>query len=199
MDILLVTKNIGKLNEFKRLLHKYNVHFLTLKDLDINDDIVEDGNSFIGNAYIKAKTISVKYNYITLADDSGLCVDSLGGAPGIYSARYAEEHNDKANNNKLLEELKNKEDRSAHFTCALCLYYPNGKYITLEDYAYGTILKSPRGYDGFGYDPLFYSTEGKKTFAEMEGYEKDLYSHRANAIRKLGELVDENFNIKWFS
>lgn len=196
MDILLVTKNLGKLNEFKRLLHNYNVNFLTLKDLNITDDIVEDGNSFIENAYIKAKTISVKYNYVTLADDSGLCVDALGGAPGIFSARYAKEHDDKANNKKLLKELENKTNRSAHFTCALCLYYPSGKYLTLEDYAYGTILKSPRGYDGFGYDPLFYSNVGNKTFAEIEGYEKDLYSHRAKAIRKLGELVDENFNIK---
>ena len=199
MDIVIVTKNDGKLKEFKRLLKNYKVNFLSLKDLNINDEIIEDGKSFKENALIKAKAISKKYNVVTLADDSGLCVDELGGAPGIYSARYASDHNTLSNNEYLLKQMTGIKNRSAHFTCALCLYFPNDKYLIVEENSYGEITYEPRGDNGFGYDPYFYVKDLNKTYAEMSGMEKDLYSHRALAIRKLGELVDENFNIKWFT
>ena len=127
MEIVIVTKNNGKLNEFKRLLKDYNVTFKSLSDLNINDDVVEDGKTFEENAMIKARTISKKYNVVTLADDSGLCVDALNGEPGIYSARYASDHNASDNNAYLLKKMENINDRKAHFSCALCLYFPDDR------------------------------------------------------------------------
>lgn len=195
-DIVICTKNKGKIREFERLLKNYNVKFHTMSEMNIDDDVVEDGESFMENALIKAKTISKKYNVIALADDSGLCVDALNGAPGIYSARYAGDHDQLSNNELLLKNMEGVTDRGAHFTCALCLYFPNDEYLLFEKKSYGVITQSQIGDNGFGYDAFFYVPELKKTYAMMSGKEKDLHSHRAKAIRRLSELVDEDFNIK---
>lgn len=196
MDIVICSKNNGKIKEFERLLKNYKIKFYSLSDLKIDDDIIEDGKTFMENALIKAKTISKKYNVVALADDSGLCVDALNGAPGIYSARYAGDHKQLDNNQLLMKNMEGIKNRNAHFTCALCLYFPNDKYLLFEEYSYGEIAYEKMGDNGFGYDPYFYVPELKKTYAMMSGEEKDLYSHRAKAIKKLGLLVDEDFNIK---
>lgn len=196
MDIVICSKNNGKIKEFERLLKNYKVKFYSMSDLKIDDDVIEDGKTFMENALIKAKTISKKYNVVALSDDSGLCVDALNGAPGIYSARYAGNHNQLDNNQLLMKNMEGIKNRNAHFTCALCLYFPNDKYLLFEEYSYGEIAYEKMGDNGFGYDPYFYVPELKKTYAMMSAGEKDLYSHRAKAIKKLGLLVDEDFNIK---
>ena len=196
MDIVICSKNNGKIKEFERLLKNYKVKFYSMSDLKIDDDVIEDGKTFMENALIKAKTISKKYNVVALSDDSGLCVDALNGAPGIYSARYAGDHKQLDNNQLLMKNMEGIKNRNAHFTCALCLYFPNDKYLLFEEYSYGEIAYEKMGDNGFGYDPYFYVPELKKTYAMMSGEEKDLYSHRAKAIKKLGLLVDEDFNIK---
>ena len=196
MDIVICSKNNGKIKEFERLLKNYKVKFYSMSDLKIDDDVIEDGKTFMENALIKAKTISKKYNVVALSDDSGLCVDALNGAPGIYSARYAGDHKQLDNNQLLMKNMEGIKNRNAHFTCALCLYFPNDKYLLFEEYSYGEIAYEKMGDNGFGYDPYFYVPELKKTYAMMSAEEKDLYSHRAKAIKKLGLLVDEDFNIK---
>ena len=122
----------------------------------------------------------------SLADDSGICVDALGGAPGVYSARFSGEHgNDKANNDLLLEKLSGSEVRGAHYTAAIALVYPDGKEVTAEGYMYGEIIDTPRGERGFGYDPLFVPTGESRTVAEMTDGEKNAISHRAKALMAL--------------
>ena len=192
--IVIATNNQNKIKEFNDILKNKNIKFLSLKDINYNEEIIEDGNTFKENALIKAKKVALDTGYITLSDDSGLCVDALGGAPGIFSARYSGEGS--LENNKLL--LKNMDgitNRRAKFVCAICLYYPDGKYIFSVGEVNGLIAETLSGDNGFGYDPLFYLPEYNKTMAEINSSIKNKISHRANAIRKLGELVDEDFNI----
>jgi XTP/dITP diphosphohydrolase len=145
------------------------------------------------NALKKAREISEITGCAALADDSGLCVDALGGAPGIFSARYAGEERaeirDSANNTLLLKNLEGSADRSAHFTCAIALVYPDGRQVLAEGYMNGEILTSPRGESGFGYDPLFRPTGESRSVAEMSDKEKNSISHRANALKKLLEKI----------
>lgn len=161
-----------------------------MKDVGIFDDIVEDGLTFEENAMIKARAVA-KYGYIGVADDSGLSVDALGGAPGIYSARYAGEHgNDKKNNLKLLDDMKDIEERGGAFVCAIACAFPSDSQK--EDFCVrgecrGVILHSEKGEGGFGYDPLFYVEEYKKTFGELQPEEKNQISHRAVATKKFAE------------
>lgn len=185
MKILLATNNQGKLRELKALLpQEYEI--LTMKDCGIDVDVVEDGDTFEDNALIKAKTISQLSGMVTIADDSGLEVTALGGAPGIYSARYSGSHgNDNANNELLLKNMQGISDRSANFTSAVVLYYPSGEYMTFVGKVYGRILEDSCGDGGFGYDPLFYSTELNKSFGTATAEEKNRVSHRAKALAKL--------------
>ena len=194
MKIVVASHNKKKIKELNALLDKYieGVELLSLDDVGIFDEIVEDGDSFEANAYIKARA-AAKAGYIGVGDDSGLCVDALGGAPGIYSARYAGEHgDDEANNELLLKNLADKQDRSAEFVCALACVFPNGSEN--EDFcvigkARGEMLKTRHGEGGFGYDPLFYYTPLEKTFAELSAEQKNEISHRAEAVRLLGERL----------
>lgn len=186
--IVLATNNKHKLKEFREILSNYEV--LSLNDIDFHEDIIEDGNSFVENAFIKTDSVS-KFlkdkglNYTIIADDSGLCVDSLDGKPGIYSARYAGDgHNDQANRDKLLKELSGK-DRSAYFICVIAVLYPNGVKKSFEGRVDGYITEEEIGDKSFGYDCIFYSNELNKTFGEANDLEKNNVSHRGRAIEKM--------------
>ena len=196
MKAVLASRNKHKITELETLIRKYIPDFelLSLSDVGLNDEIVEDGDSFRANALIKA-SYAARSGYIGIGDDSGLCVDALGGAPGIYSARYAgEDGNDTKNNEKILRELDGVSDRRARFVCTIGCVFPNGdEPITVSGYAEGEMLTEARGEGGFGYDPLFYSTEGKKTFSEMTAEEKNAVSHRGKAVEKFAAVLAEKY------
>ena len=186
--IVIASNNKHKIKEFRDIIKNYEI--LSLEDIGYHDEIEENGKTFRENALIKAKTIQEflkekKLDYIVLADDSGLCVDSLGGEPGIYSARYSGVYGDsQANRDKLLEKLKDK-DRSAYFVCTIIVYYPDDTYKTFVGKTYGEITKEELGNKDFGYDCIFYSNDLNKTFGEATEEEKNSVSHRGRAIYEL--------------
>ena len=189
--MVLASRNRGKLKELHRLLSAYlgeGVELLSLDDVGLFADVEENGSTFAENALIKARA-AAKSGYVALADDSGLCVEALDGAPGVFSARYAGEHgNDAANNALLLENLKNKTNRRAAFVCAFACVFPDGREpIVAEGRTEGEILTAPRGEGGFGYDPLFYYAPFGKTFAELDGEKKNSISHRGAAVAAFAE------------
>lgn len=189
--LILASNNKHKIKEFNEVLTDYEI--LSLNDIGFTEDIVEDGNSFSENALIKCKAVSEycknnNYDYLIISDDSGLCCEALEGAPGIHSARYAGNHNDQANRDKLRKELKDK-DRSAYFVCFICLYKNDEDYKFFEGRSYGKIIDEERGSTEFGYDSIFYSTELNKTFGEATSEEKNSVSHRGRAIEKLKEVL----------
>lgn len=182
--ILLATGNAHKAKELAALFEGHDVEVLTLRDVGFTGEIVEDGKTFEENAEIKARA-AAELGYIGVGDDSGLCVDFLSGAPGIYSARYAGENcDDTKNNEKLLCELAGvpEEKRTAKFVCVICGVFPDGRKIVSRGECFGRILSSYAGDGGFGYDPLFYCTEKGKSYAEMTEDEKNSVSHRAKAM-----------------
>ena len=186
VKIVFASGNKHKIEEFSSILKTYipEIDIVSMKDVGIFDDIVEDGLTFEENAMIKAKAVA-KYGYIGVADDSGLTVEALGGAPGIYSARYAGEHgNDKKNNHKLIEDMMGVENRSGAFVCTIACAFPNGSSYNdfcVRGECKGSILFEERGNGGFGYDPLFFVDECGKTYAELLPEEKNKISHRAVA------------------
>ena len=184
------SRNKKKIAELQTLLGEYieGIEILSLDDVGIYGEIEENGNSFVENALIKART-AAKSGYIGVGDDSGLEVSALGGAPGIYSARYAGEHGDDAANNELLlKNLDGVSDRSARFVCALACVFPNKEDdICVMGEAKGEILSAYKGKGGFGYDPLFYFAPLEKTFGELTPEEKNKISHRSDAIKKLAD------------
>lgn len=185
--IILASNNEHKLKEFREILKQYNV--LSLKDIGFTEDIDETGTTFEENSMIKVNAIvdflkTKNLNYIVIADDSGLSVDSLGGAPGVNSARYAGNHNDKANRDKLLKELEGKE-RKANFTCAISVCFKNGVRKLYVGKTYGEIATEERGKTDFGYDCIFYSSDLHKTFGEASEEEKNAISHRGRAIQEM--------------
>ena len=185
MKIVLASRNAHKIAELQTLLSKYieGIEIISLDDVGIFDDIEENGTTFEENALIKARAVS-KEGYISVADDSGLCVNALDGAPGIYSARYAgEPKSDDRNNALLLKNLADKSDRSAYFVSAIACVLPSGEEFTVRGIAEGVMLTEKKGQGGFGYDPLFFFPPLNKTFAELTTEEKNTVSHRGNAIR----------------
>ena len=195
MKIVLASRNKKKIGELQTLLAKYlsEIEVLSLDDIGFEGDIVEDGEGFYDNAYIKASTVA-RLGYIGVGDDSGLCVDALDGAPGVYSARYAGEHGDDAANNALLlENLADKEDRSAQFVCAIACVFPEdvSRAHIFRGTVEGKIIDEYRGEGGFGYDPLFYYEPFGKTLAEMSAEEKNSISHRGKAIELFAEFMKE--------
>jgi XTP/dITP diphosphohydrolase len=183
-QIVLATRNQGKVNELMALAQDFNldIQFLSLTDVGFNKSIDETGESLSENARIKAWEVAKEVNLPVLADDSGLFVEHLKGAPGVYSARYSgESATDNMNNEKLLSVLKGVENRNAFFSTVLCLV-SNKKEVLFEGVLNGTITNEPLGTDGFGYDTIFIPSEGIKTFAEMNQQEKNGYSHRKNAF-----------------
>ena len=193
--IIIATNNKNKVREIKSIFKNPNIEFKTLSEMGYDKDIIEDGLSFKENAIIKAKAVSKEYNMIAISDDSGLEIEALNWEPGIYSARWAGTHNDDDNNRLLVEKLKNIENRTARYTCAICVYYPNDEVLTVEDYCYGRIIDEPKGENGFGYDPYFFIDEFNATFAEVSLEKKNTISHRAKALRALKELLNEDFSI----
>lgn len=190
MKLAIATNNAHKLQEIRAILSGQFDELLSLKDLGIDVDVEETGTTLEENALLKARTIQAICNIPTLADDTGLMVDALGGAPGVYSARYAgEEHNDASNRALLLKNLQNEQNRNAHFATVIAIVYPNGDFITSKGRVEGEILREERGNEGFGYDSLFYSYELKKTFAEASQEEKNSVSHRGRALRAMLEKL----------
>ncbi len=192
--VIIASGNQGKLKEFQTLMSGLNVEVKSLKDYPHIGDIEENGQSFAENAYIKAKAVSEVTGCLCIADDSGLEVDALGGAPGIYSARYAgEQKDDAANNQKLLEALKDvpDEERGAQFHCAIVAIDKDGKRYDAEGIVRGRILRAARGDNGFGYDPLFYVEEFGKTTAELSMEEKNKISHRGQAVRDIVAILEK--------
>mgnify|MGYP002768408488 FL=1 len=192
--VIIASTNQGKLKEFKELMKGLSVEVKSLKDFPEIGDIEENGASFAENAYIKAKAVFDATGCLSIADDSGLEVDALDGAPGIYSARYAgEEKNDTANNEKLLSEMNvvSDENRGAQFHCAIVAIDQNGTRYDAEGIVRGHILRAPQGENGFGYDPLFYIEEFGRTTAELSMDEKNKISHRGKAVRQIVEILKE--------
>ena len=192
-EIIIATKNKGKAKEFEQLFGPKGIQVRTLLDFPALDDVEETGATFAENAALKAETISREIGKMVIADDSGLVVDALGGSPGIFSARYAgEAKSDDANIDKVLEELADipVEERTARFCCALAVAIPNRKTETFFGTCEGVILRERRGTNGFGYDPIFFVKEKKKSMAELSSEEKNLISHRANAIKELEKYFE---------
>ncbi len=185
--IVLASGNAHKLKEFRELLPEYEI--VSCKELGFNGDIVEDGKTFYENALIKAKAVATELNLPALADDSGICVDALGGAPGIYSARYAGDGIDKHNVELLLKNMQGKTDRTAKFVCVLVYYLPSGEIISATGECKGKITDAPCGENGFGYDPIFYSDELNKPLGIATAEEKNSVSHRYKAIKALKEKL----------
>ena len=186
MKIVLATHNDGKVRELQELLAGSGLGVVSLAQYPRAPKVVEDGSTFRANALKKAREVADALGEIALADDSGLEVDYLNGAPGVISARFAgEEHNDAANNKKLLGLLAGvpQEKRSARFRCVVAIAVPGGGVETAEGTCRGFITTEPRGDCGFGYDPLFYVPEPGKTFAQLDPHEKNRLSHRGKALR----------------
>lgn len=181
-DILIATHNVHKKEEIQQILSDYNVKSLT--DYGIHDEIVEDGSSFSENAQIKAKYCFEKTGIPSIGDDSGLVVEALGGKPGIYSARYAGNHDFEQNIAKVLEEMEGISNRAAYFITVLCYYDEKGPQF-FEGRVYGTLLNENKGHKGFGYDPIFVPDGHSRTFAEMLPEEKNAISHRKKALEKM--------------
>lgn len=194
MEIVLATNNKHKVIELSRILKTIypNAEIKTLKEIGFFEEIVEDADTLKGNALIKAKTVSERYNVFTVSDDTGLMVDALDGGPGVYTARYAGENCTKEDNvNKMLYEMKNVpfDKRNAKFVCVICGYFPNGKTIYGEGFCEGYIAEESDNTDSFGYDCIFYSKELKKTFGVASSSEKDAVSHRARALIDFSEKL----------
>ena len=190
MQLIIASNNKDKIAEMKTILAPFFDNIVSLREAGIDHETVEDGTTFMENAVKKATEIAAISGCAAIADDSGICVDALGGAPGIYSARFSGKHGDnQANNMLLLEKMQGVTDRSAHYTCAIVLAYPDGKIVSAEDYFYGEIAQEERGSYGFGYDPLFYLPDYGCTSAEITPEEKNKISHRAKALRALVEKL----------
>ena len=198
MELILASRNKKKIREVEAILvnHFPDIRILSLDDVGYIGDIEENGETYEENALTKARTAVEAGNrqYPAIADDSGLSVDALNGAPGVYSARYAGGHGDDAANNALL--LKNladtpAEERTARFVCCIALVYPDGRELTVRGETEGLIIDEARGEGGFGYDPYFYYAPFGKTFSELSAEEKNAISHRGKAIAKVAEILKE--------
>ena len=189
-QLILATHNDHKAKEFRDILPQYSVQ--TLADLGHDDEIKETATTLEGNSFIKAETVFKRYGHVVISDDSGLEVDALNGAPGVYSARYAgDPRNDQRNTEKLLDELQGASNRKAQFRSVITLMNTENSF-QFEGIVKGTIAKSPRGEAGFGYDPVFIPEGVQQTFAELAANEKNKISHRANAIEKLLHFLNEH-------
>ena len=188
MNLVIATRNVHKLEEIHAIFGFQNIEVCSAFDFPHIPDVVEDGETLEANAKKKAVEIALATGCWALADDSGLEVDALGGAPGVYSARYAGEHCSYSDNNaKLLQELAGKSDRSARFRTVIALSDPGGSVQTVAGECPGVIIDEPRGTNGFGYDPLFVPDGYSETFAQLSSDVKNRISHRANALQKAHE------------
>ena len=183
MKFVLATQNQKKLREMSDILSGFGVEVVTPKSLGIDLEVEETGTTFAENAMLKAKAICEATGLPAIADDSGLCVDALAGAPGVYSARYGGEGLDDVGRYRLLlENLRGQTTRTAHFACAIACAFPNGDTLTAEGKVEGTIAYAPMGEGGFGYDPIFFYPPLRKTFGQLTAEEKHGISHRGKAL-----------------
>lgn len=192
-EILLASHNAHKIAEIKAITEHLNIKLISLSDLGDQDEVIEDGKTFFENAFKKASYFSKKYQLITIADDSGLCVDALGGNPGVYSARYSG-LGDIENNIKLLKALEGINDRNAHFISVIVYYESDQIYQVFEGQVEGIIHKKSIGNHGFGYDPIFYYPPLNQTFGQIEMHIKNQISHRAQAVQKFKDYLYEMAN-----
>lgn len=192
-ELVLATRNKGKIAEVQRLLNEHAplVRLRSIAEFDL-PDVEETGETFEANAILKASTIALQTGLPALADDSGISIDALDGAPGVYSARWAGSHGDDAANiAKVLEQLKDvpEEDRGAAFVCVIALALPNGKTLAVRGELRGVVRHLPVGEFGFGYDPIFQPAGYQITTAEMQPEEKDAISHRGIALREIAPKI----------
>ena len=184
MRFVLATHNPGKLREMGEILKDFGIEVVSPRDLGITVDVEETGTTFAENAMLKAKAICKEANLPAIADDSGLCVDAINGAPGVYSARYGGEGlDDKGRYMLLLSSLRGAPTRAAHFACAVACAFPNGDTLTAEGRCDGSIAYAPLGEGGFGYDPVFLLPGTGKTFGQLTQEEKSAVSHRGRALK----------------
>ena len=191
MRFVLATHNPGKLREMGEILKDFGFEVVSPKDLGITVDVEETGSTFAENAMLKAKAICKAADLPAIADDSGLCVDALNGAPGVYSARYGGEGlDDRGRYMLLLSSLRGAPTRAAHFACAVACAFPNGDTLTAEGRCDGSIAYAPLGEGGFGYDPVFLLPGTGKTFGQLTQEEKSAVSHRGRALREFSEKLE---------
>jgi XTP/dITP diphosphohydrolase len=188
--LVIASNNANKIREIKAILRGIFKDILSMREAGLDIDVEETGETFEENAVLKAKAVAKAAGCWALADDSGLCVDALGGAPGVHSARWSGK-GDEGNNDKLLEEMKNEPIRSARYMCVMALVNPNGFSMTAEGICEGAIGFMRKGKGGFGYDPLFFLPERHCTMAEISDEEKNAISHRGNALRALIAAMGE--------
>lgn len=186
MKVVAATGNRHKLKEFREIFPDWDI--VSEKEAGFSGEVEETGESFLENALLKARAVCRATGQPALADDSGIVVDVLGGAPGVHSARYSG-GDDADNRALLLKNMQNAANRDAHFTSAIALVFPDGREVTAEGSTFGTILREERGSSGFGYDCLFYSSDLKKSFGEATDEEKNSVSHRGRALAALREKL----------
>ena len=191
MKLVLASKNAHKLVEMKDILSQLGMEVVLESDVGVDVDVEETGATFEENAYLKAHAVMEASGLPAIADDSGLCVDALNGAPGVYSARYGGPGLDDAGRYKLLlENMRGQLDRRCKFVSAICCCFPNGDRVEARGECAGTLAYAPKGADGFGYDPVFFVPGLKKTFAELSPEEKNAISHRGNALKAFREKLE---------
>ena len=192
MKLVLASKNAHKLVEMKDILSQLGMEVVLESDVGVDVDVEETGATFEENAYLKAHAVMEASGLPAIADDSGLCVDALNGAPGVYSARYGGPGLDDAGRYKLLlENMRGQLDRRCKFVSAICCCFPNGDRVEARGECAGTLAYAPKGADGFGYDPIFFVPGLKKTFAELSPEEKNAISHLGNALKAFREKLEE--------
>jgi XTP/dITP diphosphohydrolase len=192
MTLVIATRNPGKTAEIRDMLADFPINVKNLEDFGPIPPVEEDGDTFDDNAYKKASFVSKVLGLPALADDSGLVVEALGGAPGVYSARYAGDNaTDEQRYTRLLVEMKGQTNRKAAFECVISIAVPPGPALTYEARCQGLIAEKPAGTNGFGYDPVFYYPPLKKTFGQLTREEKSRISHRGKALRELREEFDK--------
>jgi len=194
-QIVVATRNPGKIREIRAILDDPNLELLSLEDVSFSEALEETGHAYLENARIKSSRVAIACGKITLADDSGLEIDALQGRPGVQSARFGGENLDSTARNALVLELLKSvpwEERTARFRCVITIHSPEGKEYACEGVCEGLIAQAPKGARGFGYDPIFFLPRYGKTLAELSPEEKNQISHRAEALRKAGEIL-KNF------
>ena len=192
---VIATNNPHKVEEFKKILSPMGIDCYSLKELGIVCDAEETGITFAENAYIKAKAVYDLCKLPTVADDSGICVDALDGAPGVFSARYGGDgYDDPGRMFLLLKNMEGQENRAAHFTSSISCVLNDEVVLGAEGYIFGQLTREPRGTNGFGYDPIFLPDGYSQTTAEMDGEAKNAISHRGNALREFVVKLKEYYN-----
>lgn len=197
MELILASNNPKKLKELQNILMEMGIQVLSQQEAGCCFVVEENGKTFAENARLKALAVTEATGKAAIADDSGLCVDALDGRPGIYSARYGpSDGTDEDRYHFLLKELKGRTNRSARFVSSICCTFPNGDVLTAEGICEGSILETPRGSGGFGYDPVFQVENTGRSMAEFSSEEKNVFSHRGRALRNFQRVLEDYLNEK---